>query len=65
MDSVRKILTPSAIWGKFKGDLPLKESKVSEMTYDKITYTEVYFSLDSIEDTDNNEEFTFTEDELI
>ena len=28
-------------------------------------YTEVYFSLDSIEDTDNNEEFTFTEDELI
>ena len=44
MDSVRKILTPSAIWGEFKGDLPLKDSKVSEMTYDKITYTEVYFS---------------------
>lgn len=39
-----KILTPSAIWKDFKGDLPLKESKINEMTYDGISYTEVYFS---------------------
>ena len=44
MDNVRTILTPSAIWGDFNGQLPLKESKISEMTYDRITYTEVYFS---------------------
>lgn len=39
-----KILTPSAVWKDFKGDLPLKESKINEMTYDGISYTEVYFS---------------------
>ncbi|MBQ7408190.1 MAG: dienelactone hydrolase family protein, partial [Clostridia bacterium] len=44
MENVRKILTPSAIWKNFNGDLPLKESKVNEMTYDGITYIEVYFS---------------------
>ena len=44
MDNVRKILTPSAVWKEFKGDLPLKDSKVHEMTYDGITYAEVYFS---------------------
>lgn len=44
MENVRKILTPSAIWKGFKGDLPLKESKVNEMTYDGITYVEIYFS---------------------
>ena len=44
MDSVRKILTPSAVWKDFKGDLPLKDSKVNEMTYDGISYAEVYFS---------------------
>ncbi len=44
MDSVRKILTPSAVWKDFKGDLPLKDSKVNEMTYDGISYSEVYFS---------------------
>lgn len=44
MDNVRKILTPSAVWNGFKGDLPLKDSKVHEMTYDGITYAEVYFS---------------------
>ncbi len=44
MDSVRKILTPSAVWKDFKGDLPLKDSKINEMTYDGISYSEVYFS---------------------
>ncbi len=44
MDSVRKILTPSAVWKDFKGDLPLKDSKVNEMNYDGISYAEVYFS---------------------
>ena len=44
MDSVRKILTPSAVWKDFKGNLPLKDSKVNEMTYDGISYNEVYFS---------------------
>ena len=44
MDSIRKILTPSAVWKDFKGNLPLKDSKVNEMTYDGITYSEVYFS---------------------
>ncbi|MDY4186284.1 MAG: dienelactone hydrolase family protein [Candidatus Borkfalkiaceae bacterium] len=39
-----KILTPSALWKDFRGDLPLKESKINEMTYDGISYTEVYFS---------------------
>ena len=44
MENVRKILTPSAIWKDFNSDLPLKESKVNEMTYDGISYVEVYFS---------------------
>ena len=39
-----KILTPSVIWKDFKGDLPLKESKINEMTYDGICYNEIYFS---------------------
>ncbi len=44
MENVRKILTPSAVWKDFNSDLPLKESKVNEMTYDGISYVEVYFS---------------------
>lgn len=44
MDSVRKILTPSAVWKDFNGNLPLKDSKINEMTYDGISYSEVYFS---------------------
>ena len=44
MDSVRKILTPSAVWKDFNGDLPLKDSKINEMSYDGISYAEVYFS---------------------
>ncbi len=43
-ESASRILTPSAVWKDFKGDLPLKESKINEMTYDGISYTEVYFS---------------------
>ncbi len=42
--AARKILTPTAMWSDFDDSLPLKESKVNEMTYDGIVYSEVYFS---------------------
>ena len=44
MDNVRKIITPTALWSDFNDSLPLKESKVNEMIYDGIIYSEVYFS---------------------
>ena len=44
MEIVRKILTPTALWSDFNDSLPLKESKVNEMVYDGIIYSEVYFS---------------------
>ena len=44
MEIVRKILTPTALWSDFNDTLPLKESKVNEMVYDGIIYSEVYFS---------------------
>ncbi len=44
METVRKILTPTAMWTDFNDSLPLKESKINEMTYDGISYSEVYFS---------------------
>lgn len=44
MEIVRKILTPTALWSDFNDGLPLRESKVNEMVYDGIVYSEVYFS---------------------
>jgi len=44
MEIARKILTPAALWSDFNDTLPLKESKVNEMVYDGIVYSEVYFS---------------------
>lgn len=44
METARKILTPQAIWSDFDDSLPLKDLSINEMSYDGITYSEVYFS---------------------
>ena len=43
VDKTSTILSPAMLWKNFSADLPLKESKVSQVTLQNIVYNHVYF----------------------